>query len=518
MFILLLTLACLLLLRLPVALYIGSFKDMGNWDSFAHRLFFRTLAKEHGCISHVRVPHYLLDAGYEGPITYPLGYHTLLHGFGLTEKAFDRFGHLLPTLWDALLIGATYAAMRHFGAAETKWLLFLPFQQILTFRIARAFHHSERAFGTLLSNLFFLSAIGILREGFQPVWMLLGVSSVIVATVSSKFAWQTMLLLTTISSLLLRNPIPIYWLLACIAASIVCTGGYAWHVLRGLLSHLRFCLRALLRQANGVSYHTSATVPELFRLARRRQWKDLVMRSCEHACFLIILLAPLTIVAADALWHARMLDATNVWWIAGVIAVLLVSLKPFGFIGRPERYLDGMMLPLVLSLSSVSFRSVDPPAFWLCVLLSALATAISTIAVFWIYNASLRQRSADEAEAIAFLKRLATPSLHPPVLLSIPLWFCTKILLSTEKFRFLSFLGGVSDSRHAEALQILWNWIGIVTPSLQRVVDTYHVRYLVVDRRFEKTINKRYGCIFYPRKPGSVIFENASFEIRSIPG
>lgn len=518
MFILFLTLACLLLLRLPIALHIGSFRDMCKWDAFSHRLFFRSLAKERGRIARVRASHYLLDAGCESLITYPLGYHAFLHGCGMTEKTFERYGHLLPILWDALLIVTTFAAMRHFGAMEMRWLLFLPFQQIFTFRIARAFHHSERAFGTLFTNLFVLSAIGILREGFQPTWICIGIFSVIIVTVSSKFAWQMMLLLTLISSLLIRNPLPILWLLVCIVVSIVCTGGYAWHVLRGLVSHVRFCRLDLLRQSNGISPHSSANLLELFRLIRRRRWQEFATRSYEHVFFLIILLMPLTIAAADALLYTRTLNAINVWWIAGVIAVLLVSLKPLAFIGKPERYIEGATIPLVLWLSFVPFQSVDPLAFWFCVLLSVLATVLSTVAVFCRYNGSLRQQGIHEAEAITFLKNLVTVSPHLPILLSIPLWFCTKVHLSTETFRFLSFITGVPDSRRTEVLRLLWNWGGAVTPELQRVVDTYDVRYLVVDRHFEAALNKRYGRIFYPKKPGTVIFENPSIEIRAISG
>ncbi len=515
MFILLLTLACLLLLRLPMVLHVGSFRDMCKWDTFSHRLFFRWVVEEGGHLSRVRASRYLLDAGRARPLPYQLGYYALLHGLGMTAKAFDRFGHLLPTLWDALLIVATAAAMRHFGAVEMRWLLFLPFQQIFTFRISRACHHSERAFGAFLTNLFILSAIGIVREGWEPVWIVLGVSSVILATVSTKFSWQMLLLLTAISSLLLLHPLPLLWLFLCITASIVFTGGYAWHVLRGLLSHIDLCRKALQRQENGVVLHSSTSLLELFLLAHRRQWRNLARQSYENVVLTIILMMPLIIPAAAALLHAQTLDDVTVWPVAGVIVVLLVSLKPFACIGKPERYIEGVTLPLLLWLSTIPFSSVHPFVFWIAVFLSAFATILSTAAAFWIYGAPLRQQGADEAAAIDFLRCQKHPA-DPPVLLTIPLWFSRKIHLSTTAFDFLSFIGGVARSRHTELLSLQWNWEGAVHPDLHGVVDRYGVQYLVIDRRFEQSLNQRYGRPFYPSKPGTVIFENSSIEIRSI--
>lgn len=484
-------LGCLLFQRLPLIWHMQKFGDVSGMDNLSHKLFFRLVEKNGGRIKGIRDNRFILDPAIDKGISYPLGYFKLLYLCGCSSAFFERFGAYITVFWDCCLFVLIYTAMTIAGGEHLFWLLLLPFQGILIEHMGRSFHQSERSFATFMAGVFMLALGMTAQQGWSALWLSIGILSATAALTSSKFSWQALLFIPLLASILLADSVFIAFAAVCMVSAALLSGGYAWTVLRGSTTYLRY----LAGRPSRTDYYQqllSLWSPKL---------NVLLWNIHHHPITALILLLPLNIVQLFA-------SVEGPWegiWLAGIALVFIISLPALSFLGHPARYMEFTLVPLFILLSFISSSALSVAIFSIIIIISLLSTASILRLHTWYYGADLRRKQHDETDAVRALLEDAEKRTDMPLVLVTSHRLSVKIALLSHKLRFTSFFSGVKPSSIEETHALLPSGNEHIGPNLSQYIAQYKPAYLIVDHS--------YTSDDYP-KTGRIIAQNPTLEIR----
>ena len=492
----LVALALTLSSRAIYAWRVKSRASVTDGDAIGHLTFVKEFKRNGGARIDL-TNRYILEGG-----DYPNGFHWLFFFLRFPVRWLEAMGGFLPLLFDAMLLCVAYFAIIHFGGDEVIWLLFFPFLRAFWENEGRAAHFNERAFGGLCGNIFLLSTVGFYLEAGWA-WGLAALLSFLALSVSSKFTWQAVAFHCGLLSIFAGSW---FFLIAFVASaffSFICTLGYSWDVLKGLVRFSHFYSTYLAKRYPGLKRQWYM---ELFSLLRFGSSKIFSIVFTNPPLKLITNV-PLTLVAFIPIWYALSYNVWHHWILVSVFLLLLISTTSFKFLGEPERYLEYAIIPIFIVLSFF------PPNEH--ILFTSLAIAVSIIVLLFEllknrFKESNQYRGEDLRELRNWIGDQSTQTI-----LTIP--FRVSFFLGYETgdhHRYLTLFSSIGKGD--SSLDYKWlikDWYPFVRNNINAVIDRFGVNLVVVDKESVKNLERFIDDSYYSFDEFATLYENSTFRV-----
>lgn len=364
-------------------------------DSIAHLTYVNQYKINNGKNCNLN-SKYILD----GP-GYPTGYHKLFYILKIPICFIEKYGGYFPILFDACHIFIIYFGIAYFGGPFSSWLLFLPFLRCFWGNEGRAAHFSERAFGTLLGNIFLISSFLFYQEK-NIIFLVFGFAAFFSLLLCSKFAHQAVLFYSLLFTIINSSIFFLGFYICCLALTLIFSRQTGFEIVLGHFRHSYF-----------YKTHLQKKYPEL-----RDSFSDLIYKNQTFIKYLALLsknsllriFTDMPVMFAVAQILIQNLDQVNNtcqlfgWISSGILIVILIATNSLKFLGEPERYLEFLVFPVFLFLS---FH--DPKQI-------LIGTVLSGFCAFYIFAFSIynyyrnfkpgKQQTNDLLELKKFVKKL----------------------------------------------------------------------------------------------------------------
>jgi hypothetical protein len=344
------------------------FPRIHGFDAYAHQFITSCLREMKGRFYR---PTNTNRYGLPVPdFAYPKLYH-LLPSL-VPDRLFPLFDRFLGPLLDAVFTLFIYALTLHLSgdvrAAVWMSLLFIftPVFSSLISLAPRTSSFTPRGFSELVCNLYWLGYLAYLEtQGVR--WLGLTVLCGALIICSSKFSFQAITFITAVFCLLTLKLLPLALLLASFSLAMLVAHKVVWLSLKQQVAHLKWYYIQNIKGLMTVSDRNA--IRPVWKALRKRDIRALVNLLLIHnSYFIAIVRFPWAIFALllvlMEIWTAGgfPIRASHALILAAFIIFLLSSLKRFLFIGEAERYLNHVLLPILLA----SWEQVLPYAGWLC--------------------------------------------------------------------------------------------------------------------------------------------------------
>ncbi|MBI2058983.1 MAG: hypothetical protein HYT87_04360 [Nitrospirae bacterium] len=311
-----------------------------------------------------RIPRFLPGYGLRTPFDYPPLFHYLLACLpkSLREKSERYWGPCIDTFRIPLLyFGTEWAAPGWLSPRDRFWLAILIATSPALLQVGtgpRAYQATPRTLAELLFDATLLTALWSLHQT-SPFAAILPAISGGLLLLTSKFSLQILLPVSVAAGLAGHSPgLAALPLTAAMAATLL-SRGYYLRVLRGQVGHLYFFKTVTSRKYPGVFEKNRLQdllhLPTLFRNSPGKaarvvfQTNSYLIAAIRHPALWML---PILLLGGTSLQSAPSAQLFVAVTLGALAAFLLTSLRPFLFLGEPERYLDHAALgPLALVVS-----------------------------------------------------------------------------------------------------------------------------------------------------------------------
>ncbi len=463
-------------------------------DAVIHLQYVKEYYKKNGSPIDMS-DRYILDFS-----DYPTGFHKIFYYLKVPLSFIEVRGGIFTLIPDVIYTMMLFDAIGRFGAGSYYLLLFVPFLRCFFGSDARASHFNERSFGVLFGSAFLYAQSGYyIDNGFH--WVLIGLASFSIASVTSKFALQAMTLYSIALSVLMADAGFLLLYIAALFFSIIVSNGYSKKVIEGLLRHSAFYREHLASRHYGLKNNYK----ELVSAVSNGNFIGTVTNS---PVLKFITDVPLTIPFIYIIFNSLALDYWAVFWICACAFVIVISSEQLKFIGEPERYLE-FALPAVFV--SVSNNMENMPTL---LLTAAIALSLYIcISHYLNYYKRLVSGSGRVEEVVSLVNFVEKSS--PNVILTIPLrisfmlgYHCCK------KIKFVSNFVNIGVGENKEHYrELIPDVYPFVSSNFVALCKKYKVDYIVVDKRAVAYLHSIKPNYYYRFNKHHIIYETETIMV-----
>lgn len=482
--------------RIIIIKYFNFDSTKSSGDCIGHLHLIKNIFKNNGRIKNLE--QYIFDTN-----DYPNGFHKIFFYLKISLSKIERYGCYIPSISDFLLLISICVSTFFYGGGNLFYLLYFPFMLIFIHNEGRTFYLSERSFGTLFGSLY-LFLIGLLTVNFSLTYFFLSFLCFTIVSVSSKFSLQAIVFVSFIFSLLSLNYLPFIYIVLFFIFSHFITCGYSSFVLRGLIRHSKW----VLSRIDMCRYNKSSLAP-LFNYRNYLNLKSIFVLFFYNPLFLILFgfgLSPLFFYHYNIL----MIPSANLPWYvlmtySGFIVSILISLKKLKFLGEPERYLEYIVLPLILSLSFFPFNFNIINQFVIFLIIIMFTLKINQL--FILYRNRDNNYYTDQSDFISF-----TSSLDKGVVLCIDLRLSYLVGYYNEKLKFVNLFGNIGKGFQVSYNELVPDKYPYPGCDLDYYVHKYSIKFICVNRnklKLKTPINYNFNNY-------NLIFNNNTFSVYSV--
>jgi hypothetical protein len=482
--------------RIFIIKYFNFDSTKSSGDCIGHLHLIKNLIKNNGKIR--KLEQYIFDTN-----DYPNGFHKLFFYLKIPLSQIERYGCYIPSLSDFLLLVVIFFSTSFYGGDNLLYLLYFPFLLIFIHNEGRTFYLSERSYGALFGTLY-LFFIGLLTLEFSLLYLFLSFLCFVIISVSSKFSLQAIVFISFIFTILSLDYLPLFYLFVFFISAHSFTNGYSTFVVRGSIRHSKYVFSRISKH----KFNKSSIGP-LFNHKNYLKIRSIFELYFYNPLFLIFFgfgLSPLFF------YHYNPLIIYNEnlpWYVlmtySGFIVSIIISFKKLKFLGEPERYLEYIILPLILSLSFVPINFIYIDIF--VVFLILLMFILKMYQLFILYHKLDINSENDQLDFISF-----TSTLDVSVVLCIDLRLSFLVGYYNEKLKFVNLIGNIGEgfeSSYDELVPDLHSYPG---SDLAYYVDKYSLNYICVNKRKLKLKNP----ITYDFSNYNLIFNNNTYSVYSV--
>lgn len=468
-------------------------------DATCHLMLVKTI-RNNGNRILPRYTQFVMDTN-----TYPQGFHKGAALSGIPLNTLEYYGGLVPIISDTLLLGLTIFVCQQNGMREPLWLLLYPVLRLLWGYEERAFHFNPRAWGNLLGNLYLASTFMFVQNGYWG-WLVISLIGFIGFSCSSKFAWQAVVFITALLSLLLMRWEYLAVFLGTFALSALLCKGYNIKVLKGLIEHSYVYKVHDMATNWGLRNYYVHWVEVFHRLKLRK------------LIFLLFHLNPLAkmvthfpiIIPFLVIWTQSGFHWTP--WVAyvmaGLVLVPVIATEMLKFLGEPERYLEFSIIPMFAFL--VHYPVPEHP--WIFAI--ALGLGLFSMKLQLDLKHEEGEGKLQSEDTYNNFKRYLT-ALPDSTILTIPFRTSMRFALEVpEKHRYVAPFLNV-DLKFANDYRELYpDYTGFPSNNLQPLIEKYKIDYIVLQKASLTTLDKlRNHESYYCFEPFDINYEDDGFII-----
>lgn len=480
-------------------------------DGFFHLYYSHLIRK-----NKFRVPaideRFLLNKN----VDYPYFYHWLMSFPGTNARLFlERFvSAICDSLSCIILYLITNYVLKNEEVSLIVCILFIVAPSLFkNSDEPRVYHGSTRVFAQLLYFVFMFGWILSMNGNF--IGIVISIFSGSLIYITTKFGIQTLLFFGIIISVFY----PFHFLLIIVAfvLSIVLTQARSLKTLKLHFLHSRFLFKSNLffqafnfkRDISELYYALIAPLKALGEMNISKLLKTLF--SPESSILKnFIAFHPYLILVNYKLAVSN--PAFYVWACAGVMVFLLTKIPKLRFLGKPERYLE-FSLPPVLILFYIGFLSLFPTYLLVFYLLMSLIFSFYYSTEFIQHNKAFNNSFLSDKIFFEKFNSVAEKgiiwTLHP--FMYKPMYF--------TNFPILGYFGGTIDSQKqtAEEKKDIIDNYPFPSKELFSVVAKYGISYLITEKKYFFQYLK-YSDIPYSDvlSRSSMIMENENYIIVKI--
>lgn len=472
-------------------------------------------------LAHLKMGRLVKDFGWRNTSRnfkpdYPLGYHKLLSI--LPNSWMERLEVVNGGVFDCFHVLLFVAVLLHFGGknlpTDLIWFwgpLLVALHPAWTHSGCgpRAYYGTERVFSELLVAAVMCSLWQFTLGGsYAFLWYFAATILGGVTLNVSKFSAQVLLGFSVLLAIIDRNwAFLVFPILAFCIALLISSGTY-WNVLRGQYKHLRWYsgqrdIWAVQRNSLNM----------LRRLVREKGWRrGLIAYLLVHSSWSVSLLgnAPLVLVlllAGAGIGHMPRNPFAWEWLAVGTILWLATSLRPLAFLGEPERYLLGAVVPSYFMI--VSWLPFGPGSMRWILLLYSVSWFLLQQFTLWRLSLEDEPESAaisDERELVEFLRQ-------PPyrrLLTFGSSWFHFQIAYSTHPQPHWLF-----DSR--VNTEFTWNQLFYSYPYPSwEAVRLLDIDLIVTEKSSFREFSRQSGSGIFPVNSLKKLLENEHYAVYEV--
>lgn len=440
----------------------------------------------------------------DGP-DYPNGFHKLFFLLKIPVPWLEKYGGYLPTLFDLLHLCLAGFVIYLLGGQYYEWLLLFPFLRVLWGNEGRSSHFSERAYGVLFANLY-LVFVAVLYMTGDWWWGVLAILAFIVASISSKFAWQATAFFSILLPVATLSPFFILMYGLSVVLSFILTRGYSLHVLKGLLRHSAFYQQHMMSR--------NPSLRENYRelLDFKGGIKRYVYTVFTNSPLRIVSDFPIFIIIAWAAFFHQATDFWSLWVFAGVGLVILIATRPLKFLGEPERYLEFCLVPAFVFLSFLN------PADYHVALGLCLLVIVGVLAFHVAFNLVARQKGwmQKTQQDMLSLREFFT-GIERKRIITVPFRVSFFLGYENHKNQFMTLFSNVGTGEKKEEYRwLMKDRYPFMRGDIPAVIARYNLDYIVVHKSSVEFMNKTYEGGYYDLSPYKAVYENDSYAVYSV--
>ncbi|WP_126465094.1 hypothetical protein [Candidatus Terasakiella magnetica] len=384
-------------------------------DVLVHLVMIKLIRENNNAIPR-QAPQFLVG----GDFNYPAFYHWLCSF--LPTRLLERYEFLISPLLEGI-----HAVVFYFGLSMVlQEVAILPSEDMSTaaaigsvafiftpLLYSEPWHAcliSPRVLGMLFGNIALFAQVVVLSSGAGfEWWACIAVTMTALVIITSKFSTQAVVFISSLLSLLSMSYWPILLTFLGILLSIICTGGYAWLLIKGHINHSRHYCYSQSWTSN--TAFSSSIFIDSAKLLIKGQIRSAIHTLKKHPAHRIlmnfpwilvffILLFGFQIIVIDQ-WHQKFL----LWAFSGILVAFIVISDRLKFIGESYRYFDYCIFPFIITIFSYDIL--------LAYLVFAVTILYSVISYIKISNIYINYVKSDEAyqELLGHMQRLSESTI-----------------------------------------------------------------------------------------------------------
>ncbi len=351
------------------ALFRILFPRIHGFDVHSHRFFIE-------CTRLLKGRFYLPinTTRYARPVpdfAYPKFYHAMATVF--PRRSFHLLDRFMGPVLDGLFTLVLYwTLLRVSGDTRTAlWMtlifIFTPAFSALISLGPRMSSFTPRGFSEIVCNLYWLAYLGYL-EVPHVGWIGLAALCGAMTIWSSKFSLQALVFITFALCIFTLSVLPLFFLGVSFVLALLIARKMVWLSLRQQVDHLKwYCIQNMKGLMTISDRNAIRPICAALRAKDLRKLVNLLL--VHNSYFIAVVRFPLALIGLYLVIHRMYtgvsgipLGASEGLILAGFAIFLLSSLKWFLFIGEAERYLNHILIALLLYTADF----VLPYAGWLC--------------------------------------------------------------------------------------------------------------------------------------------------------
>lgn len=404
-----LALACLCVLQR--ALFRIIYKRIHGFDVYGHRFVIECTRN-----LHHRFDLPIQTRRYGRPVddfSYPKFYHAIASLFPARSfPLLDRFmGPVLDGMFSILLYAVILDASGEQQTAVWMTLVFIftPAFSALISLGPRMSSFTPRGFSEIITNIYWLAFV---RFAAAPHlgWFGLAVLCGAIIFWSSKFSLQALAFITLALCIFSFSLLPLLVFAASFALAMLIARKVVWLSLRQQYDHLKwYCIQNLKGQMTISDRNSLSAISTAIRAKQLRTLVNLLL--VHNSYFIAVVRFPMAVIALYLVSQELLTGRSGIpagltegLILAGFTIFLLSSLKWLLFIGEAERYLNHILIAILL----YSAETILPYAVWIC-LWGAVYGALDLIFAGYLQR---KDQKLDRSDRIIALLKEQTGSCN----------------------------------------------------------------------------------------------------------
>ena len=466
-------------------------------DSIGHLNLLKNLYENNGKIKDLK--HYLFDTN-----DYPNGFHKLIYWLRIPLNRIEKIGVFIPSIFDLLLLLLLLLSVSFFGGDFKYWVLTFPFVLIFIHNDGRAFHFGERAMGTFFGSAYLFCMISYLMS-YNYWYIFAACFCFVVFSTSSKFSIQAVFLISLILTIISLDYRPILILIFCFIVACLLTAGYSYKVVKGLIRHSTY----FSKRMHMTNYAHSSYFELFSKLASFDFRKVMNLYYFNPICLIFSGLA-VTPIFFYNVFFTEFIPSSMYWFVmiglSGILVTLLISFRPLKFLGEPERYLEYVVIPIVLVLTYIPFK----PSFIVLISMGCLALSL-LIKIYFLFKINVfvsQEYYKDQDDLIKFVNKM-----EDKILLCIDLRLSFLLGYYNNRVKYVTLFGNIGIGKETEYTELVPKKYPYPGEDLEKYIKKYNIDYLCVSHQSLRNIK---GTLIYDFSKFKIVFQNKLFTVYKV--
>ena len=466
-------------------------------DCIGHLNLLKSLYENNGKI--IDLKQYLFDTN-----DYPNGFHKLIYWLRIPLNRIEKIGVFIPSIFDFLLLLLLLLSVTFFGGDFKYWVLTFPFLLIFIHNNGRSFHFGERAMGTFFGSAYLFCIISYLMS--YNYWYI-GVACFcfVVFSTSSKFSIQAVFLISLILSIISLDYSPLLILMFCFIAACFLTAGYPYKVVKGLIRHSTY----FSKRMHITNYSHSSYFDLFSKLLSFRPKKIANLYYFNPVCLIFSGVA-VTPIFIYNIFFEEVIPSSMYWLVmmglSGILVTLLISLKPFKILGEPERYLEYVVIPIVLVLTYIPFK----PSLIVLISMGFLLLSF-LLKIYFLFNlkvANSQEFYNDQDHLIKYVNTMDNKTL-----LCIDLRLSFLLGYYNNKVKFVTLFGNIGIGKQDAFTELVPEKYPYPGDDLSKYIKKHNIDYICVSHQSLRNVA---DIMKYDFSKFTKVFDNGSFSVYEI--